>query len=105
MLTCNQHPHSFKKETQNLPSIYHKTWNPWFVVNGEMAGRAHGEAVLDMMSTLKTTAFDKGIRIKWNGEGEWKMLFVLSPALLYWSVCFSDGWSRPTGIFLPLLSV
>ncbi|MCG8683999.1 MAG: efflux RND transporter permease subunit [Desulfobacterales bacterium] len=61
------------KETKNLPPIYHKNMEPVVYVIGEMAGRAPGEAVLDMMSTLKATAFDEGIRIKWNGEGEWKI--------------------------------
>ncbi|WDP90722.1 MAG: efflux RND transporter permease subunit [Desulfobacter sp.] len=61
------------RETQNQPPIYHKNMEPVVYVTGEMAGRAPGEAVLDMMSTLKEIPFDEGIRIQWAGEGEWKI--------------------------------
>ncbi|MDD9302626.1 MAG: efflux RND transporter permease subunit [Desulfobacter sp.] len=61
------------RETQNRPPIYHKNMEPVVYVTGEMAGRAPGEAVLDMMATLKTISFDEGIRIQWAGEGEWKI--------------------------------
>jgi len=38
-----------------------------------MAGRAPGEAVLDMMETLKDNPPENGIRVNWAGEGEWKI--------------------------------
>ncbi len=61
------------RETINEPSIYHKNMEPVVYVTGEMAGRAPGEAVLDMMKKLKTIPFDEGIIIQWAGEGEWKI--------------------------------
>ncbi|MCG8615651.1 MAG: efflux RND transporter permease subunit, partial [Desulfobacterales bacterium] len=73
--------------TENQPPIYHKNMRPVVYVTGEMAGRAPGEAVLDMMGRLESIRFDpdnlnpgnsgpvsdSGIRVKWSGEGEWKI--------------------------------
>ncbi|HCY84671.1 MAG TPA: AcrB/AcrD/AcrF family protein [Desulfobacteraceae bacterium] len=69
--------------TENQAPIYHKNMQPVVYVTGEMAGRAPGEAVLDMMSRLESVRFDtghsdpgkndSGIRVKWSGEGEWKI--------------------------------
>jgi multidrug efflux pump subunit AcrB len=42
-------------------------------VTGEMAGRAPGEAVLDMMKQLRSDPMPKGTRAQWAGEGEWKI--------------------------------
>jgi multidrug efflux pump subunit AcrB len=61
------------KKAVNKPPIYHKNMEPVVYVTGEMAGRAPGEAVLDMMTTLKSLALDPGIKIQWAGEGEWKI--------------------------------
>jgi len=60
-----------KKDSQK--PIYHKNLEPLVYVVGEMAGRAPGEAVLDMMKTLKQKPLPKGIRVKWSGEGEWQI--------------------------------
>jgi len=60
-------------ETQNSKPIYHKNLEPVVYVIGEMAGRAPGEAVLDMMKQLKNNPVESGIRINWSGEGEWKI--------------------------------
>jgi len=60
-------------ETQNSKPIYHKNLEPVVYVTGEMAGRAPGEAVLDMMKQLKNNPVESGIRINWSGEGEWKI--------------------------------
>ncbi len=61
------------EKTKNQPPIYHKNMEPVVYVTGEMAGRAPGEAVLDIMSALKKIPFDEGIRVQWAGEGEWKI--------------------------------
>lgn len=64
-------------ETANERPIYHKNMEPVVYVIGEMAGQAPGEAVLDMMKSLKSLPFDHGIphgiRVNWAGEGEWKI--------------------------------
>ncbi|MCP3873627.1 MAG: efflux RND transporter permease subunit, partial [Desulfobacteraceae bacterium] len=59
--------------TKNAKPIYHKNLEPVVYVIGEMAGRAPGEAVLDMMKELKHTPTQKGLHVKWAGEGEWKI--------------------------------
>ena len=61
------------EKTVNRTPVYHKNMEPVVYVTGEMAGRAPGEAVLDMMTTLKSIPFDEGIRVNWAGEGEWKI--------------------------------
>ena len=61
------------EKTFNRTPVYHKNLEPVVYVTGEMAGRAPGEAVLDMMKTLKSVPFAEGIRVNWAGEGEWKI--------------------------------
>ncbi len=46
---------------------------PVVYVLGEMAGRAPGEAVLDMKTRIKSLGLDSGITVNWAGEGEWKI--------------------------------
>lgn len=54
--------------------VYHKNLERVVYVTGEMAGRAPGEAVLDMQKKLKLdNPPPPGIRVKWAGEGEWKI--------------------------------
>ena len=53
--------------------IYHKNLERMVFVTGEMAGRAPGEAVLDMMKQLKSNPMPAGTRAQWAGEGEWKI--------------------------------
>ncbi len=57
----------------NQVPIYHKNMEPVVYVLGEMAGRAPGEAVLDMMSRIGTLTLDSDITVNWAGEGEWKI--------------------------------
>ncbi len=61
------------EKTWNTKPIYHKNLEPVVYVVGEMAGRAPGEAVLDMMKKLKENPLKNDIRINWAGEGEWKI--------------------------------
>ena len=53
--------------------IYHKNLERVIFVTAEMAGRAPGEAVLDMMKQLKSDPMPAGTRAQWAGEGEWKI--------------------------------
>ncbi len=60
-------------KTKNDQPIYHKNLESVVYVVAEMAGRAPGEAVLDMIGTLKNNPVSEGIRVQWAGEGEWKI--------------------------------
>ena len=53
--------------------IYHKNLERVIFVTAEMAGRAPGEAVLDMMKQLKSDPMPAGTQAEWAGEGEWKI--------------------------------
>ncbi len=53
--------------------IYHKNLERVVFVTGEMAGRAPGEAVLDMIKQLKSNPMPQGTRAQWAGEGEWQI--------------------------------
>jgi multidrug efflux pump subunit AcrB len=53
--------------------IYHKNLERVIFVTGEMAGRAPGEAVLDMIKELRNDPMPSGTRAEWAGEGEWKI--------------------------------
>jgi multidrug efflux pump subunit AcrB len=53
--------------------IYHKNLERVVFVQGEMAGQAPGEAVLDIQKRLKSDPLPDGIRAEWAGEGEWKI--------------------------------
>lgn len=61
------------QESFNFKPVYHKNLEPIVYVVGEMAGRAPGEAVLDMMKKLKKNPVQDNININWAGEGEWKI--------------------------------
>lgn len=51
--------------------IYHKNLERVVYVMAEMAGRAPGEAILDLGGTMKSDPAPEGIRVNWGGEGEW----------------------------------
>jgi multidrug efflux pump subunit AcrB len=51
--------------------IYHKNLERVVYVFGEMAGRAPGEAVIDMSSSLEEKPYHEDIKVVWDGEGEW----------------------------------
>lgn len=60
------------KEVDSEQPIYHKNLKRVVYVTAEMAGKAPAEAVIDIMG--KDSHFeDKGIKIQWAGEGEWKI--------------------------------
>jgi multidrug efflux pump subunit AcrB len=60
----------------NLPEqqpIYHKNLKRVVYVLGETAGRAPGEAVLDIQKRLADNPAPHGAEVNWAGEGEWKI--------------------------------
>ncbi len=61
---------SFKRVPESQP-IYHKNLERVVYVMAEMAGRAPGEAILDLGGTMESDPAPDGIRINWAGEGEW----------------------------------
>ncbi|SLM28651.1 Acriflavin resistance protein [Desulfamplus magnetovallimortis] len=54
-------------------TIYHKNLERVVYVLADTAGRAPAEAVLDMQSRLKNDPMPHGVRVDWDGEGEWKI--------------------------------
>ncbi|WP_027184020.1 efflux RND transporter permease subunit [Desulfovibrio inopinatus] len=62
----------FSKHAEDQP-ILHKNMRRVVYVFGEMAGRAPGEAILDMQATLAADPLPDDIRVEWAGEGEWKI--------------------------------
>ncbi len=63
---------TFVRVAEDQP-IYHKNLERVVYVFGEMAGRAPGEAILDMQQRLDDDPLQKGLRAEWAGEGEWKI--------------------------------
>lgn len=53
--------------------VYHKNLERVVYVFGDTAGRAPGEAILDMQKRLSQDPPPEGIRVDWAGEGEWKI--------------------------------
>ena len=53
--------------------IFHKNLERVVYVFGEMAGRAPGEAVLDMQAALRNEPLPPGAQAEWAGEGEWEI--------------------------------
>ncbi len=54
-------------------TIYHKNLERVVYVQADTAGRAPALAIWDMQRKLKNTPVPKGTRVKWDGEGEWKI--------------------------------
>ncbi len=55
-------------------TIYHKNLKRVVYVVAEMAGRAPGEAILDIQSDIGTKVkMPPGVTLEWAGEGEWKI--------------------------------
>ena len=60
-------------EVNQEQPIYHKNLKRVVYVFAEMAGRAPGEAILDMQSKLKADPLPPFIWSEWAGEGEWQI--------------------------------
>jgi multidrug efflux pump subunit AcrB len=60
-------------EVPDPQPVYHKDLERVVYVMAEMAGRAPGEAIIDMQRRLREAPLPEGIQIKWDGEGEWKI--------------------------------
>lgn len=61
------------QSVESQQTIFHKNLQPVVYVIAEMAGRAPGEAILDMQSRLAGQTLPRGITPEWAGEGEWKI--------------------------------
>ncbi len=55
------------------PGIFHKNLERLVYVLADTAGRAPAEAILDLQKRLKKHPMSHGTKVKWNGEGEWKI--------------------------------
>ncbi len=55
------------------PIIYHKNLERVAFVMAEAAGRAPGEAILDLGTKLDEQPLAEGLRVEWAGEGEWEI--------------------------------
>ncbi len=62
----------FALEPEDQP-VYHKNLKQVVYVFAEMAGRAPGEAIIDMMARLKERPLPPGVFVEWAGEGEWEI--------------------------------
>ncbi len=63
---------AFTEDTADQP-IFHKNLQRVVYVFAEMAGRAPGEAILDMQAALRDDPLPPGTAVEWAGEGEWKI--------------------------------
>ncbi|HMP73293.1 MAG TPA: efflux RND transporter permease subunit [Kiritimatiellia bacterium] len=63
---------SFHHQTEDLV-ILRKNLERVVYVEAEMAGRGPAYAVLALQSYFKKNPLPDGIRVAWNGEGEWKI--------------------------------
>jgi len=53
--------------------IYHKNLERLVFAYAEMAGRAPGEAILDLQQDVARDPLPPGVRVDWAGEGEWEI--------------------------------
>jgi multidrug efflux pump subunit AcrB len=53
--------------------IYHKNLERLVFVYAETAGRAPGEAGLDLQADVRANPLPPGVRVDWAGEGEWEI--------------------------------
>ncbi|HEJ83850.1 MAG TPA: efflux RND transporter permease subunit [Desulfobacteraceae bacterium] len=63
---------AFVNVSEDQP-IYHKNLERVVYTFAEMAGRAPGEAVLDMQKRLRKDPLPEKLRAEWAGEGEWQI--------------------------------
>jgi len=57
--------------------IYHKNLERLVFAYAEMAGRAPGEAILDLQADVKRNPLPPGVRVEWAGEGEWEITLTV----------------------------
>ncbi len=63
---------TFREVDKDQP-IFHKNLERVVYVFGDTAGRAPGEAILDLGAHFKKHPLPKGIHVEWAGEGEWEI--------------------------------
>jgi len=61
------------EETTADKTIYHKNLQRVVYVQGDVAGRSPPEAILALQADVTQKPLPEGIRVVWNGEGEWKI--------------------------------
>jgi multidrug efflux pump subunit AcrB len=54
-------------------TIFRKNLERVVYVTGEMAGRSPVNAILDLTEAAEKTPLTDGYKVKWSGEGEWKI--------------------------------
>jgi multidrug efflux pump subunit AcrB len=54
-------------------TIFRKNLERVVYVTGETAGRSPVNAILDLTAATDKTPLSEGFRVKWSGEGEWKI--------------------------------
>jgi multidrug efflux pump subunit AcrB len=54
-------------------TIFRKNLERVVYVTGETAGRSPVNAILDLTAATEKTPLPEGFRVKWSGEGEWKI--------------------------------
>ena len=60
-------------EVENDQPIYHKNLERVVFTMAEMAGRAPVEAILDMSEHFEQNPLPGGLKLQWEGEGEWEI--------------------------------
>ncbi|MDK1045995.1 MAG: efflux RND transporter permease subunit, partial [Anaerolineales bacterium] len=63
---------TFREVDKDQP-IFHKNLERVVYVFGDTAGRAPGEAILDLGAHFKKHPLPNGIHVEWAGEGEWEI--------------------------------
>ncbi len=63
---------SFSCEPEDQP-VFHKNLKQVVYVFAEMAGRAPGEAIIDLKAKLREHPLPPGVFVEWAGEGEWEI--------------------------------
>ncbi|HTY25929.1 MAG TPA: efflux RND transporter permease subunit [Desulfomonilaceae bacterium] len=54
-------------------AIFRKNLERVVYVTGETAGRSPVDAILDLTAAAEKTPLHEGFKVKWSGEGEWKI--------------------------------
>lgn len=67
---------AFSRQEEDQP-IHHKNLERLVFAYGEMAGRAPGEAILDMQARLEREPLPPGVSVEWAGEGEWEITLTV----------------------------
>ncbi len=67
---------SFRLAPVDQP-IYHKNLERVVFAYADTAGRAPGEAILDLQKDVDRNPLPPGVRVEWAGEGEWEITLAV----------------------------